>query len=489
MTRQDIQTVYEAGREAVIALVERLLGIIAQQEQALAALAAKVQELEDRLSKDSHNSSKPPASDGLSRKSRSLRGTSGKKPGGQPGHSGKSLQMVEVPDQVVTHSPAQCQACGTSLLPVEATKWERRQVFDLPPLELVVTEHQAQVKQCPCCGRTNRAAFPESVTQTVQYGEGVKALGVYLQGYHLLPYERTRELMEDLFGASPCPGTLYNAMQTCSEGLQDVEASIQAAIAAAPLAQFDETGVRIEGKLWWLHSASTARLTHYACHEKRGQAATKEIGILPAFNGRAVHDGWSSYFVYPCEHALCNAHHLRELTFIQEQAGQTWAQEMIDLLLEIKQEVDRARGQGDTRLSGVQEQAFATHYAEILAAGLAVNPLPAAQSEAGSAPKKRGRRKQSKARNLLDRLQTYQRETLAFMYDFDVPFDNNLAERDLRMMKVQQKISGCFRSEGGAQAFCRIRSYISTLRKQGQPVLAALRSVFTRQPVCSPLLS
>ncbi len=480
LTRDEILAVYAAGPEAVVALVEQLLARLAQQEQQIAVLTARVSALEARRRKDSHNSSKPPSSDGLAKKTQSLRQPSGRPSGGQPGHPGSTLRFTPHPDAVVVHTPSTCAGCGASLMGIPESSRERRQIHDLHPLRLTVTEHQACTKVCPHCQTPTPAPFPAGVTQPVQYGPGVKALAVYLQEYQLLPSARTQELLADLFGCSLCEGTLGNALVTCFERLAPVEAAIKGAITGAGVAHFDETGARVAGKTQWLHQAGTERWTHYAVHAKRGRAAMDAIGILPGFRGTGVHDGWAAYAGYDCRHALCNAHHLRELTYVAELTQQPWAPAMIALLLEIKAAVAAALAAGQGALPAAQRAAFTDRYAALVASGLAANPPPAPTG-------KRGRPKQSAAKNLLDRLERQREQVLAFMDDFAVPFDNNLAERDLRMVKVRQKISGCFRTEAGAAAFCRIRGYISTLRKQGVHLLTALQSVFAGQPLLPEL--
>lgn len=484
LTTEEMEAVETAG-PVVVALIERLLNVVTEQQAEITALTGRIQALEAHRAKDSHNSGQPPSSDGLSKppKTGSLRGRSGKKPGGQPGHAGKTLLPVETPDRLKVHSPDGCAGCGASLGEAMGVTTERRQVFDLPPLRLEVTEHQAEGKRCPSCGEWTVGVFPAGVDQPTQYGEGIKALGVYLQGHHLLPFDRTSDLLEDLFGASPSPGTLHAALHTASSRLEATEEQIQAALAGAALAHFDETGVRVEGKLQWLHSASTETLTHYAVHPKRGQAATKEIGILPKFDGIFMHDGWQSYFTYDGDHALCNAHHLRELTFLEEQHGQAWAGGMKSLLKTAYARVRQAKDLGAERLPGFTVLEFEARYAAILEAGrIETEGLLRPALETPDPPKKRGRKKQHPAKNLLDRLRRYRLETLRFVHDFAVPFDNNLAERDLRMVKVQQKVSGCFRTQTGAEVFCRLRGYLSTIRKQGQPVLENLRQVFLGRP-------
>jgi transposase len=486
LTPDAILSVYQRGPAAVIELVQQLQDDVAAQARQLAAqqdlltaLSARVKALEDQLATDSHNSSKPPSTDRTPPKPKSLRQRSGRKPGGQPGHAGPTLELVETPDQIVTHTPTHCHACGTALAPSPATGYDRRQVVDLPPLTLQVIEHRAECKPCPTCQQATTASFPAPVSQPVQYGPRIKAVGVYLRHYQLLPSARAAELLADLFGCTLGEGSLHAALQTCHAGLAQTEADIKQALQAAAVVHFDETGVDIAAKGQWLHVARTATLTHYTVDAKRGSAATDAIGVLPAFRGTAVHDAWSAYWTYACRHALCNAHHLRELTFLEEQHGQAWAAEMRHLLVEIKAAVEAARQAGATELAAGVVQTFAARYQQILEAGRAANPPPAEARPPGQ----RGRRKQSKAQNLLDRLARRQGAVLAFMADFAVPFDNNQAERDIRMMKVEQKISGGFRTAEGASMFCRIRGYISTMRKQGQHVLTALERVFTGNPL------
>ena len=299
MTREEIQAIYDCGVEAVIALVEQLLTRLAEhpaqsaaQQQQLITLPERVKELEDRLAQDSHNSSKPPSSDG--HQTRSLRQPTGNKPGGQPGHGGHTLRLLEEADRIVLHPPAHCQGCGTSLASTAASGYERRQVFDLPPLKLEVVEHRAELKRCPSCGALNKGEFPEGVTNTVQYVAGVKARAVYLRQYQLLPFARTSELMADLFGCALSEGTLHQAVKECYEGLADTDAAIKQGVGAAEVGPFDEPGLQVAGKRQWLHVASTPRLTHYGCHPQRGKAATDAIGILPTVAGIGVQDGWSA---------------------------------------------------------------------------------------------------------------------------------------------------------------------------------------------------
>jgi transposase len=420
----------------------------------------------------------PPSSDGLARKTKSLRRKSGKQVGGQLGHRGETLRLVAPPDEVIEHRPSQCSTCHASLEDAPVVLRERRQVHELPPLRLVIREHQALQVRCPSCQAVTVGRFPAEAPSRAQYGPRLRALGIYLVEQQLVPYGRVRELLADLFGASLSLGTLVQWVRQAAAMLAPVEAQITAALQQAPVLHSDETGVRRAGTLAWAHVASTAQLTHYAIHAQRGAEATQAIGILPKFTGVSVHDGWAAYRSQTtCRHALCNIHHLRELTFLEEQYQQSWARDLKALLLEMKAAVEAARAQRRLRLAQEQRQAFVARYRALLASGLAANPPPPRR------PRQRGRMKQTPAQNLLERLWWGQDQVLAFLDDLAIPFDNNQAERDLRMLKVQQKVSGSFRSSSGAMAFARLRGYLSTLRKQGASLLAALQAVFAGQPL------
>lgn len=441
-------------------------------------LERRLKELEDRVSKNSRNSSKPPSSDGLNKpKPQSLREKSGRNPGGQDGHKGKALEMKKDPDKVIVHSAESCEECGGSLKGVTIAGIERRQVFDLPPVNLEVVEHQAEQKECPTCGCMNTAMFPDGVNAPVQYGPVVRGIAIYLQQHQFLPYERASDLMQDLFGVSICTGTLAKVMIDFAERIDPAVEKIKDIVQSSPVVHFDESGVSVEGKLQWLHSASTNKAAYYEIHPKRGCEAMNDIGILPSFNGRAIHDFWKPYLEYDCDHGFCNAHLLRELIFAHEELGQKWAKKMIRFLLKVKDAVGEMRTTTDC-LPEDDIRRFERRYRRILKIGDDETPL----LPGTSFKKKRGRPKKGKARNLLERFEQYPREILAFMYDFSVPFDNNLSERDIRMIKLRQKISGTFRNAEWSKAFCQARSYISTARKNAINVIEAIKSVFAGQP-------
>jgi transposase len=482
-SEDEVRAAYQQGEEAVIALINQLI-------ETIAILAAEVQALRDQLAKNSGNSSKPPSSDGLKKKptKRGMRKPSGKKSGGQPGHEGHTLKAVAHPDRVQVHRVERCQGCQAELSQVEADRIEQRQVFDLPPVRLEVIEHQAEIKICPQCQEVNKAEFPSGVSQPVQYGPEIKAQAVYFNQYHHIPWLRTCEILDELYDSPFSEGTLMEACQQVAEAVTAVDEQVKEhLIRTEGVVHLDETGGRVDGKLRWMHVASTEMITHLEMHDNRGTLAHAAIGILPKRRGWVMHDGYRSYDQYPdAQHALCNAHHLRELLFIHERYQQPWAEHMLKLLLEIKQAVESAHQNQLSALPGDQINDFERRYGELIGQGLKANPPPPAPDP--PTPRKRGRVKQSPPKNLVDHLHKHQRSALAFMYDFKVPFDNNLAERDLRMVKLKQKVSGCFRTVLGARTFCRIRSYISTARKNDQRVLEALRMALLGNPFYPPCL-
>ena len=458
--------------------IQEIIGmVISFFEQKLSEKDRRIKELEDQLSTNSQNSSKPPSTDKPYNKPspKSRRVKTGKKVGGQEGHKGRNLKMVDSPDDYVHHKVSVCENCGHDLEETAVKKISRRQVYDIPVLNIQVTEHQSEVKICSCgCQNSN---FPPHASHYVQYGPRIKGLMVYLQNYQLLPYGRTSELIEDLFNHTISCGTLHNTQKEAYRKLEDFEMDLKKVLTLAAVAGFDETGFRVLTSCWWLHSCSTDSHAYYEVHKNRGSEAMDEIGILPDFKGIAIHDFWKSYLKYTCTHGLCNAHLIRELTFIHERLGEVWAKDLIDLLIEIKKTKDQAIQANKTSLADNILKQFDKQYDKIVKEGLDANPFSPPLYLKGQ-KKKRGRPAKTKQRNLLERLRDYKADIIRFCKDFRVPFDNNFSERDIRMMKLKQKISGCFRSKQGALYFARIRSFIMSARKQKRSVLDDLINIF-----------
>src|SRR5216684_2158020 len=450
---------------------------VKQMQEQITGLSEQVKSLQDRLAKDSRNSSLPPSSDRFVRQPKSLRPRSEKQPGGQEGHPGTTLRFAQAPDEVIEHRVAVCSSCQHDLREVEACVTLRRQVVDIPAPRLIVQEHRAEHKQCPRCQHITLASFPTAVAAPIQYGPLIGAAAVYLTHQQLLPLERTCEVLSDLLGVQMSEGTVGELIKRTACQLAPVEQQIKEALIEAAVIHQDETSVSVAGKRYWEHVTSTATLTQYHVDQSRGQDALKAIGILPVFKGISIHDGWASYFLYDCEHALCLVHLLRELVFQAEEQGAVWAADLKDLLLSMKQATQQAREQGKRWLDPLEVLDWEAAFLRVLDEGDRVTP------RATAPPGTKGRIKQSAARNLLDRLCKHQQAVFCFLEDLRVDFDNNQAERDLRMIKVQQKVSGCFRSLAGAQAFSRIRGYLSTLRKQGLPLLSALQATLCGHPL------
>jgi transposase len=442
---------------------------------------SRIKDLEDQIAKNSKNSSKPPSSDGLKKPSpKSLRKRSGKRSGGQKGHRGNNLKMVSKPDFEKIHKVKTCKDCKKDLSKMKASAYQTRQVFDIPRMKVQVRAHKSEIKICSC-GCKNSGVFPNHVSHYVQYGPNIKTFLTYAQNYQLIPYKRTVEFISDLFDHELSEGTLYNVQQNAYNSLEDFELDLEASLCISDLAGFDETGMRVMEELYWLHSCSTDKSVHYHIDKKRGKEAMDKAGILPNFEGVAVHDFWKSYYKYDCDHALCNAHLLRELVFIEEQFEQDWAGQLIRLLIKMKDDKAIKVEQQQTQFSKQEIQAYEKQYLEIITKGQKANPLPSNDKE--NIKKKKGRKAKTKPQNLLERLVNFQTDILRFIQDFKVPFDNNFSERDLRMMKVKLKISGCFRSLSATQFFARIRGYIGSARKQGISVFDAIYSLFTCQSI------
>jgi len=458
------------------AQIEKLRAEVSQLRGRNFQLGRRNAELEALSTKDSHNSSRPPSTDPpWTKRTRSLRRPSGRPPGGQTGHRGETLRLAPHPHRIVEHRPQECRGCHVPLSSAQVVRHLRQQVIEVVPARLRVTEHRLAVARCHACGRTTQGEFSGGVRSGVQYGPGVKARVLYLQQYQLLPYQRTSEAMRDLFGCQLSAGTVANIIRECASGLVETELQIKQGLRRSSVIHADETGLRINGRLGYVHVASTPRLTHYASAAHRGQTAITEINVLPGYRGTCVHDGWLAYTHYTrCQHALCGVHLLRELTYFAELSAQTkaWAAPLKELLLEMKREVERVKEEGGRQLDQQRLVSLIESYDHLVAAGLRAQPPPELPQQVCK-----------QARNLLLRLERRKEEVLRFLVGFSVPFDNNQAERDLRMIKLQQKTSGCFRTQDGAHRFCRIRSYLSTTRKQGRGVLRALESACRGTPL------
>ena len=454
---------------SLLDLIQTLRDTNARLEARVLQLENRIVELEGQLKKNSGNSSKPPSSDGYAKIVKNNRSKSGKAKGGQPGHKGTTLEKVTVADVYINHKLEGVCECGQDLASLPLLNTVGRQVIDLPKKLTEVTEHVVEIKRC-VCGKMHEADC--EIKHAVQYGSGIKSLGVYFTQYQHIPYQRTQEIMTEVFGVSISDGVLLESNQACYRALEKSEQQIKTALQNSAVMHNDETGMRCENALHWVHSASTKTHTHYGVHKKRGAEAINSIDILPKFNGISVHDRWASYNEYDCSHALCNAHLLRELKYIHEENQKQWAGEMIDLLVEANNK------KKENSLTHFTKQKIVDNYQLIIErAKIEEPPSPVATV------KKRGRIKKTKSLLLLNAFINKKEEILKFIHNKDVPFDNNLAERDLRMVKLKQKISGCFRTLTGAIIFCRIRSYISTTRKQGHNVLEAINAALVGKPI------
>ncbi len=454
---------------AIILLkIEKLEEMVQQQ-------SAEIKRLNDIISKNSNNSSKPPSSDNIfTKEKKELNCKERKKKrkrGGQSGHKGNNLKMVPNPDSTQLLSSTTCQ-CGCNLKDVLSSNVVKRQLFDLPKIEMEVTEYEQHTKVCPECKSINKPPFPDNLNANVQYGDNLKSFIAYCSTYQMIPYERICEMIEDFSSHKISQGTIYNILQTYYDKLENYEESIKRLLLKEVVIHCDETGVSVGGKLHYTHVVCSSLLTYYILHSKRGKDAINDMGILPYYTGIAIHDHWSPYYSYECEHSYCNAHHLRELTFIAEQEKESWAKDMHRLLSVMNKAVHRAKKCGETSLSHNLLNYFLTYYDKICKRALVYYPPPDPKTK-----KTRGRTKQAKGKNLLDRLIKYKNETLRFLTNFWVPFTNNLAERDLRMIKVKEKISGTFASFRGGEIFNRIRGYISTVKKNNRSVLEELVNV------------
>jgi transposase len=438
-------------------------------------LRERVAELERRLAGNSRNSHRPPSSEGYEKPPPRSRRRSGRKPGGQPGAPGSTLAQVADPDEVVVYRPRRCASCRRSLREAPVTSTEVRQVADLPPVALRWTEHRLEHRRCACGQVTMAGAedgVPGHVRAPTSYGPVVRAVATYLVAEHHLPLDRAAAVLSDLLAAPVSPGSISAWVAAAGAALDPFLDRVRGGLATADVAHFDETGLRVDTQLAWVHSASTRMLTLYTAHDRRGREAMDVAGVLPKFRGVAVHDCWAPYFGYPVTHAICNAHVLRELTAVWEHNGQAWAAKLAATLERLNVNVLEAKRSGADALDPAVLAGWHARYDALVAAGGAANPEP----NGG------WRGKRPVAVNLLDRLGGRRDDILRFSVDFRVPFTNNTAERDIRPVKIRQKISGCLRSMAGATAFCAVRSYLSTVRKHGRDALTALRELHDGHP-------
>lgn len=466
ITRSQIRSIYDKGPEAVEDLVLGLVDSINRLTDIVNDQNKRITILEDQISKNSRNSSKPSSTDSPYKDKKKNKTSKSNKP---KKRKGTTLKQVSTPDKVVFSRVTECEHCQNDLSKMPSSDLDKRQVTDIPPIHAHVTEYQGEIKICPECHKVTKADFPEGITHKAQYGKNIQAMAVYLRNYQLIPLNRTLQLFKDLFQVSISEGSLVNMTKRCADGLSGFMENVKEKLQQADIIHNDETGINIAGKLHWIHTAGNKELTYLLPHPKRGSEAIDEMDILTEFNGVSVHDFWKPYEKYNCSHAYCNAHIIRELIFVIERKSQQWAGDLIDLLLEIKNKVDTS---DDKILSSYETEFYKKEYNKLVQTGYEKNPLPERKWT-------RGRRRKGKIRCLVERLDNYQKDILRFMIDHNTPFDNNLGERDLRMVKVREKISGTFRNIERAQDYCKIRSYISTVKKQKKDVFSSLTESFS----------
>lgn len=433
------------------------------------ALKAEIVELRHRLNQNSQNSNKPPSSDGLAKKTTKPalpKGTS-KPNGGQLGHTGKTLKMVATPDTIIVHHAPSCSCCSRPFAESDIEQViQRRQVFDIPAPHLVVTEHQIGV--ISCCGQKHSGVFPQDVNSLVQYGTHIKSLSVLLSVDFKLPFKKIEQLFSDMYNCPFNESTAISANNAFFEALEPIEQTLKAKIIASPVVHFDETGMRVGGKLHWFHVASTALFTYLFVHAKRGkQALDAAESLIKDFTNWAIHDCWLAYFDYKkCYHALCNAHIIRELDNLIE-LNTLWATDMKLLLFDLFKLSEKGA------INVPDKHLWFEKYDAICLKADKEEPQPIKKAKG-----ERGKPKSTKGRNLLNRLKTHQQGILAFAFIDDIPFTNNQAERDIRCLKTKQKVATAFHTLKGAQNYARIQGFISSVRKHKTNVFEQIRNVF-----------
>jgi transposase len=463
--------------------VEEQAKLIEAQAKQIEMLNRRIEELLAQINKNSHNSSKPPSSDGYSKPApQSLRKPSGKKPGGQKGHNGSTLCVSDLHvTEVKTHMPPRCACCPRAAeCGARAKAAGSRYEVDIV-IEQKVTEHRAMVCCCPYMnGRELRGEFPEELESRVQYGKNIAALAVTLCTVGMMSYERTRDVLHSVFGVQISTGTISAFVCRCAEAVKSQIQQIRQKLRHTPVCHFDETGFRVDGKLHWLHCASNSEYTLLSVEQKRGTVGMDSLGVIPGYNGIAVHDCWAPYFKYTTSrHALCCVHLLRELTGIEENHSQSWCRQFGDFLLRMKKERESLMSSGASAFDPERRRYFDAEYDRLVGLGYDQNPKPM-----DTGRKKRGRPYNGYVRSFLNRLVKYKASVCLFADDFTVPFDNNQAERDIRFAKVKQKVSGAFRTKSGADLFARIMSYVATSRKHSIDAFSAIRNALSGQPDC-----
>jgi transposase len=450
-------------------IVDLLLTIIKEMAETIQQQADELAELKAQLNKNSKNSSKPPSSDGY-KKPKNLRKPSGKKPGGQIGHEGSGLKIINEPDEYIIHKPERCTNCAiTGECHAQGCVNETRYEIDID-VNIIKTAHQAMQVQCPQTGEILTGPFPEGIDSTMQYGVNMEALAVSLNTMGMMSVNRTHEILNDVFGVPISTGTVSAMVSAFAKTISEPVNGIKEAVKQEPLICVDETGIRAEERTVWAHTASTEKLTYIEVVDKRGSKGMDAIGILPQYTGTAIHDCWASYFRYTgIRHGLCNAHLLRELTAVFENTKQAWAQALAGLFMEMKAVKEKYVSQGRVSATHYYLKKYQLAYDSILTSALESNPIPERDA------KRKGRPKRGKTGSLVDRLIAHKDKYILFFTDFIVPFDNNQAERDIRMLKVKLKVSGCFRTMQGAKNYAVIMSYIGAARKHGIHAFKAIK--------------
>lgn len=446
----------------------RIIELIAQLLRIILELSTRIRELENRMNLNSNNSSIPSSQDPLKKpKPKSQRTSTGKPRGGQRGHKGTTLTPSSNPDEIIEHKPETCSNCGSKIHDLGNEIIEERQEVELPPIDAKYIAHRQIGCICPHCHTKNVGQFPAHITNVIQYGPKLTALVVYLSVFQLIPVKRLTDIFRDIFNCPISPGTVFNMTIRISSNLEEFMENIKNLLINSSVIHTDETGTKIGKKKSWLHVACTKFLTLYGIFQNRGKKGIDALGVLPNYLGIVVHDFWNPYLWYLCLHAYCNAHIIRELTRVEEETGQQWAVKLRSFLVKAKR-ISESFHEKKLLVPPDSLELLNGEYLNLIQEGFADNPPPIRKKGT------RGKIKKTHARNLVERMQAHQTEILRFLHDPKVPFDNNLAERDIRMPKLKMKISGVFRSDTGALAFCRIRSYISTMKKNKVSVIEGL---------------